>query len=62
MRGRVMSMFILSFIGTMPLGNLAAGVVSHQFGAPMALTAGGLAIVVYVTIMAIANQRLREMR
>jgi MFS family permease len=62
MRGRVMSMFILSFIGTMPVGNLAAGVVSHQYGARTALTAGGLAIVVYVTIMALTNQRLRELR
>src|SRR6185503_1280489 len=31
MRGRVMSMFILSFLGTMPLGTLLAGVFSHRF-------------------------------
>ena len=61
MRGRVMSMFILSFIGTMPIGNLVAGVVSHRFGAPVALTAGGLAIILYVTIVAISNKRLREL-
>ena len=62
MRGRVMSMFILSFIGTMPIGNLLGGAVSHRYGAPMALAAGGLAIVVYVTIVAIRNRRLRELR
>ena len=61
MRGRVMSMFILSFVGTMPIGNLIAGVVSHRFGAPVALAAGGLAIIVYVTIVAISNERLREL-
>ncbi|MCM3873734.1 MAG: MFS transporter [Pyrinomonadaceae bacterium] len=61
MRGRVMSMFILSFIGAMPIGNLFAGVVSHRFGAPVALAAGGLAIIVYVTIVAITNKRLREL-
>jgi MFS family permease len=62
MRGRVMSMFILSFIGAMPIGNLLGGAVSHRYGAPMTLAAGGLAIVVYVTIVAIRNRRLRELR
>jgi MFS family permease len=61
MRGRVMSMFILSFIGTMPIGNLVAGVVSHRFGAPIALAAGGLAIIAYVTVLALTNERLREL-
>ena len=61
MRGRVMSMFILSFIGTMPIGNLIAGVVSARFGAPVTLAAGGLAIILYVTIVAVTNQRLREL-
>jgi MFS family permease len=61
MRGRVMSMFILSFVGTMPIGNLIGGVVSQRFGAPVALAAGGLAIIVYVTIVAISNKRLREL-
>ena len=62
MRGRVMSMFILSFIGSMPLGNLLAGAVSHRYGAPFALAAGGVCIIIYVTIVAIRNQRLRELR
>jgi MFS family permease len=62
MRGRVMSMFILSFIGAMPIGNLLAGAVSHQYSAPVALTAGGLCIIIYVTIVTIRNERLRELR
>jgi MFS family permease len=61
MRGRVMSMFILSFVGAMPIGNLLAGVVSHRFGAPAALTAGGLAIVIYITIITLTNKRLRDL-
>jgi MFS family permease len=61
MRGRVMSMFILSFIGAMPIGNLLAGVVSHRFSAPAALTAGGLAIVIYITIITLTNKRLRDL-
>jgi predicted MFS family arabinose efflux permease len=61
MRGRVMSMFILSFIGAMPIGNLLAGVVSHRYGAPFTLTAGGVCIVLYATVMALRNKRLREL-
>jgi MFS family permease len=61
MRGRVMSMFILSFIGAMPIGNLLAGAVSHRYGAPFALTCGGLGIVIYIIIVALKNRRLREL-
>jgi len=62
MRGRVMSMFILSFVGTMPIGSLLGGVFSHRFGAPKTLAAGGVAVVIYVTTVAIRNRRLRELR
>jgi MFS family permease len=62
MRGRVMSMFILSFIGAMPIGNLLAGAVSQRFSTPVALTAGGVCIIIYVTIVAIGSPRLRELR
>ena len=61
MRGRVMSMFILSFIGTMPFGNLIAGVASHRFGAPHTLAVGGLLVMFYSVIVAVRNGRLREL-
>jgi MFS family permease len=61
MRGRVMSMFILSFIGAMPIGNLLAGAVSHRYGAPFALAGGGACIILYVAIVATTNRRLREL-
>ena len=62
MRGRVMSMFILSFMGTMPFGNLIAGVASHRFGAPYTLAAGGLMIALYSVIVGVRNGRLRGLR
>lgn len=62
MRGRVMSMFILSFIGAMPIGNLLAGAVSHRFGVPVALTGGGVCIIIYVGVLAFGSPRLRELR
>jgi MFS family permease len=61
MRGRVMSMFILSFIGTMPFGNLLAGVASHRFGAPHILAAGGFAVVLYAAFVTFTNRALREL-
>ena len=61
MRGRVLSMFMLSFIGAMPIGNLIAGVASHRFGAPRTLAAGGVIIAVFVTVVAFRSPRLREL-
>jgi MFS family permease len=59
MRGRVMSMFILSFIGAMPIGNLLAGTASQHFGAPRTLATGGLIIALFITIVTMRNKRLR---
>jgi MFS family permease len=61
MRGRVMSMFILSFIGTMPIGNIIAGSASHRFGAPRTLAVGGVIISLFATAMIFFNRRLREL-
>jgi MFS family permease len=61
MRGRVMSMFILSFMGTMPIGNIIAGSISHRFGAPRTLAAGGIIVTIVATIVTTTNRRLREL-
>jgi MFS family permease len=61
MRGRVMSMFMLSFIGAMPIGNLIAGAASHRFGAPRTLATGGLIITIFVLIVMWRSPRLRQL-
>jgi MFS family permease len=61
MRGRVMSMFILSFMGTMPIGNLVAGSASHHFGVPNTLAFGGTVVAIVAASVAIFNKRLREL-
>jgi MFS family permease len=61
MRGRVLSLFMLSFIGAMPIGNLIAGAASHRFGAPRTLAVGGLIIIVFVVMVGWRNPRLREL-
>jgi MFS family permease len=61
MRGRVMSMFIMSFMGTMPIGNIVAGALSNHYGPQIILATGGLVVTVCATIVAIFNKRLREL-
>lgn len=41
-RGRVMSFYTLSFLGTMPFGNLIAGFIASKIGGPNALIIGGI--------------------
>jgi MFS family permease len=61
MRGRVMSMFILSFIGAWPVGNLLAGTAAKYVGAPRTLAAGGAIVSAFVATVAARNPRLRTM-
>jgi predicted MFS family arabinose efflux permease len=61
MRGRVMSMFMLSFIGTMPIGTLLAGTASNHFGPQRTLAVGGLVITMVGISVFIFNRRLREL-
>jgi len=46
MRGRVMSLYTLSFMGMMPIGNLLMGTMAEWIGAPWALALGGVMIAV----------------
>jgi MFS family permease len=61
MRGRVMSMFLLSFMGTMPVGNIIAGTASKSFGPQYTLAVGGFIVTIAATGVALFNQRLREL-
>jgi MFS family permease len=41
MRGRVMSLYTMAFMGMMPIGSLAGGAVASHVGAPVAVALGG---------------------
>jgi MFS family permease len=41
-RGRVMSFYTMSFLGTAPLGTLLGGIVAEKIGAPATLFIGGM--------------------
>jgi MFS family permease len=49
LRGRVLSLYVLTSIGVMPIGNLLAGLVAERFGPTTALFGGGLITLVVVT-------------
>jgi len=42
MRGRVMSLYTMAFIGMSPMGSLAGGAIAARLGAPVAVALGGL--------------------
>jgi MFS family permease len=41
-RGRVMSLYSMSFLGMAPLGSLLAGAAAHSIGAPLTVRLGGV--------------------
>jgi MFS family permease len=43
LRGRVMAFYTMAFLGTMPLGSLASGMVAEQLDAPITIALGGFA-------------------
>ncbi len=42
MRGRVMSLYAMMFMGMAPIGALLAGALAARIGAPLTVAAGGL--------------------
>jgi MFS family permease len=61
MRGRVMSMWLLTVIGTMPFGSFLSGAAADRFGPRPTLAACGLVVVLSGLAAALRNPRLREM-
>jgi MFS family permease len=60
MRGRVMSMWILTIMGTMPVGALLSGAAADRFGPRPVLAACGLVIILFGLAVGLRNPRLRE--
>jgi MFS family permease len=61
MRGRVMSMWLLTFIGTIPLGSLITGRSADYFGPGHTLAACGLVVFLFAVFVAARYPRLREL-
>jgi MFS family permease len=59
-RGRVMSLFMMSVMGTLPLGNLLAGSMAARFGPAPTLIASGVICLGVVTVFYMRLPGLRE--
>jgi len=46
LRGRVMSVYSMMFMGMAPFGALLAGAIAHRLGAPLTVAMGGAACIV----------------
>jgi len=62
MRGRVMGLYLLVFLGGAPLGSPMVGWLAEQFGARMSLIAGGLISVAAAGLLAIMLAHSRAVR
>ena len=52
-RGRVMSVFMVTFAGMMPFGNLIAGGLAHTMGVSFAVMAGGIVCTLFFTAVSV---------
>ena len=53
LRGRVMSVYAMTFMGMAPLGALLAGSLAHKLGAPMTVGIGGVVAIVGAAVLRI---------
>ncbi len=60
MRGRIISLYTLAFLGTAPLGSLYAGSVAGRFGAPITIAIGAIVTLAAASYFATRLPSLRE--
>jgi MFS family permease len=59
LRGRVMALYSMMFMGMAPLGSLLAGTVANHLGAPMTVALGGAACLLGAVAFGFALPRIR---
>ena len=59
MRGRVMALYVISFMGMLPIGSLVEGWIAERIGAPLTVMGGGLMCIAGAIIF---NVRLPKLR
>jgi MFS family permease len=62
LRGRVHSLYVLTSIGLIPVGNLVAGAVAERTGVPPVLAVGGALTLAVVLLAAALRPELRRLR
>jgi len=56
LRGRVMSFYVMMFMGMFPIGSLFAGAIAQRLGAPIATATGGIIILLWT--LYVSGQKL----
>jgi MFS family permease len=59
LRGRVMAVYSMMFVGMAPFGGLLAGVLANRFGAPATVAAGGMACIAGAAVFRTHLPRVR---
>jgi MFS family permease len=59
LRGRVMSVYSMMFMGMAPIGAFSAGAVAHRLGAPLTLAIGGAACIIGAALFTMELPALR---
>ena len=62
LRGRVLSLYLLTSIGLIPIGNLVSGAVAEQLGVEVVLAAGGVITVAIAGLVAFAEPQVARLR
>lgn len=62
LRGRVHSLYVLTSIGLLPLGNLVAGAIAERLTVPPVLAAGGVATLAITILAAVLRPELAWLR
>jgi len=60
-RGRVMSVFMLTFAGMMPFGNLISGALAHALGVSVTVASSGIVCALFFVVINIIYPQLRDM-
>jgi predicted MFS family arabinose efflux permease len=60
LRGRLASLYVMSFIGVAPIGALAAGAIAERAGPPVTLAACGLAALVAAAVYTSRFEAIRR--
>ena len=59
LRGRVMAVYSMMFMGMAPFGSLSAGVIAHRIGAPWTVAIGGAACIAGAAVFRLHLPNLR---
>ncbi len=60
LRGRVMAVYSMMFMGMAPFGSLLAGALAHRLGAPATVAAGGVVCMIGALVFAVHLPALRQ--